>query len=367
MKIIKLILGFVVIGALVALTYFVFEAILQKAIHLVWYDWLDTDERRLLLVPLTVLITIAYFAMQHRFDRASEAKETHGLSMLDSKQLTVKRFGGILAIGFFSLFAGASLGPEAVLVPACLLLGGIVAKNMGGDDPTLHKASSATAFAALFTAFFHSFLIGVLSTLIVIKVAKVKSSLRLWVITAIASLAAYATLFALNPAPFLRTPHSELRITASHIPLLIFVFAGSWASVFALRGANALVAYLRSRQKRLPWIGQAIVASFGLSIIYLIGGPLIQFTGNEAIMPMFEQSASLGYVGLALLVVSKLLAIAWSKTMGYRGGLVFPIIFVISVLVAMMMLINPTLSFSLGLAVGIAGSLMAEARAKVLF
>ena len=82
------------------------------------------------------------------------------------------------------------------------------------------------------------------------------------------------------------------------------------------------------------WWLRGLVAASGLSALYLLGGPLVEFTGNKSIVPMLNQAASLGAIGLIWLVVIKTATISWSKAMGYRGGLIFPTVFIASTLVA---------------------------------
>ncbi len=47
----------------------------------------------------------------------------------DVPKATISSYVKVLGIGFMSLVAGASPGPEAVLVPACVLIGSILAAD----------------------------------------------------------------------------------------------------------------------------------------------------------------------------------------------------------------------------------------------
>ncbi len=62
----------------------------------------------------------------------------------------------------------------------------------------------------------------------------------------------------------------------------------------------------------------------------------------------------------------KLVAIAWSRSMGYRGGLIFPMIFVASALVLILIQIFPQVNFGVGLIAALVGIFAAEKKAKVL-
>lgn len=172
MKLVKILLLSLFIGASVAVTFFVFEELLHLTTELIWHEWLHTDEQRLLIVPLIAGLTLIYFWLQHTLDRPSEGHESHGLDA-DPTKNTLRRFGIILLVGFFALLTGASLGPEAVLLPACLVAGGIVAqKAFDPKDKLAHVAAAGAADVALFAAFFDSFFVGVLTTLLVGKITK---------------------------------------------------------------------------------------------------------------------------------------------------------------------------------------------------
>jgi H+/Cl- antiporter ClcA len=93
---------------------------------------------------------------------------------------------------------------------------------------------------------------------------------------------------------------------------------------------------------------------------------LVEFTGNKSIMPMLQQASSLGLSGLVWIVVVKVAAISWSKAVGYRGGMIFPIIFIAAVLVAIVQLYVPGFNFIYGLIAAIIGALVANRRTHVL-
>lgn len=165
----------------------------------------------------------------------------------------------------------------------------------------------------------------------------------------------------------MQTPASSYHIDVAHLALLAGVFAAGYAATWLVAYATKAIAPLRKRQHSLVWWQKALLAAAGLIALYLIGGPLVQSTGNTTIKPMLEQAPELGFIGLASLTLIKVIATAWSKTMGYRGGLIFPMLFVISTAIGMAWLVEPDISFKIALIVGVVGMLIAESKAKVLF
>lgn len=367
MKKLQLLIAVVLVGIVVACTYFIFEYAVHHSINYIWEDLLNTDTKRLLVVPLCIALTTIYFALQHFLDRKSETHEAHGLGggAIDA---TIKNFATILLIGFFSLVAGASLGPEAVLVPACMVVGAYVATKLFKGEKQVIGALAGASIIALFAAFFHSFIIGFLAVFLVTKQAKVKLSPQLVVIAVIASGVATLTLNVIDPKQtFFNWPDYSWETRIIDVLIAVGLAVVGYALTFALKAAHDIFVKLRSFEHFKQWWQQALIASVGLSTLYLLGGPLVQFTGNEAIQPMYSQAATLGILGLAWIALIKLLAIGWSKAMGYRGGMVFPVIFLASVLVVIAIQIYPETNFIIALIGTMAGAIAAERKAKILF
>lgn len=366
MKNIKLLIGCVLVGILVALLYFAFEQSVHHATEYIWNTLFQSDTVRWLVVPLCLTLGGIFFGLQHLLDRRSEEHESHGLGG-EAMQPTLRTLGIILLIGFFSLVAGASLGPEAVLVPACMVAGAYVGVKLLKDNKQAPKALAAAAIVALFTAFFHSFFVGVLAVLLVSKQAKVKLTPALVLVAIIASASSTLVLNAIDPThTYCAFPALTWGIAVTDLLLGAGLVVAGFGATFALKFAHD--SFLRFRTRlALRWWQLALVAGSGLALLYLLGGTLVQFTGNQSIVPLLDQAPTLGFVGLMWIFIVKVLVIAWSKSMGYRGGLVFPMIFVGSVLIALAQLIDARLGYGIGIVAVLVGMLMAEKRAKILF
>jgi H+/Cl- antiporter ClcA len=367
MKKIALLVGVAVVAVLVALTYFGFEYAVAHSITYIWDTLLDTETKRYLVVPLCMLLTMIFFATQHLLDRKSEGREEHGLGggAIDAR---FSNLVTILFIGFISLVAGASLGPEAVLVPACMVVGAFVATKLFKADKQAVKALAAAGIIALFACFFHSFVIGFLAVFLVTKQAKVKLNFQLVFIAIIASATAYFTIITIDPSShYFNWPGYDWTTRLTDVLIAIVLVIIGYFSTLLLKASHDLLEKIRTHEKLSAWWLQALIAGGGLSALYLLGGPLVQFTGNHSIAPMLSQATTLGALGLLWLYIVKLAAISWSKTMGYRGGLVFPMIFIASILAALATLIYADTNFMLALIGALIGILAAERKAKILF
>lgn len=362
----KLLLSCILVGIVVALVYAVFEAAVRNSINHIWITIFNSGNLRYELLLLAVIGALVFFGLQHRLDPASENRESHGMSG-EPISPTLRNLAIILGLGYFSLVGGASLGPEAVLVPACMLIGTGLGLKLFKDQDLAVKALAAASMMALMAAFFHSYIIGILSVFLVTSQAKVKLSLQLLVIAVISSLSSYLTLTIIDPKNhYFNFPAFNWKVALVDLLAGLVLIIGGYIATFALKRAHSLFRDLRSQAKFTAWWQLAIVAGLGLSLFYFLGGPLVEFTGNQSIAPLIGQAQALGAIGVSLVLVIKLLVIGWSKAMGYRGGLIFPMIFVASALTTLLQLYFHDLSFGVGLIAALAGILLAERKAKIL-
>lgn len=360
----RMLLLVAVAGACVAVTYFYFEYVVSHSISYVWEDVFNTDTYRLLLVPLCLVLTLIYFGAQHLLDPKAEKQEAHGLG--DAPPPTVANFVKVLGVGFLSLLAGASLGPEAILVPACVLLGSFIGVNLLDKGKPTAKLFGMAGFIALMTAFFNSFFVGLLSLLLIKKQFKTAITPRLIIVAAVTSGSAALTLRALDNSAFVQLPHYSWTLDIKDLLMLVVLALAGYGSTYILAGLHKAGQIIIGRAAKKEWWVHALIAGSGLSLLYLLGGSLVQFTGNDSVIPMFRQASDLGFLGLVWLFIIKIGAIGWSKASGYRGGLIFPTIFVASLLVAMGRFVVDDLNLIYGLIVVLAGALAADSKVKVL-
>jgi H+/Cl- antiporter ClcA len=363
MKKVQLLLAIIIVGIGCALTYHVLENAVQSGIDLIWYDWFNTDNHRLLVIPLTTILTILYFGLQHVLDKKSEDIQEYGLGKMPVP--TIGNYLKILLLGFFSLIAGASLGPEAILIPACMVLGAYVGVKIKGDKATT-KLLIAAAMTALFTAFFHSLFVGVLSVVLVVKQAKTKLSPLLISVALVASAASYQTLLLVDGKSYVALPEYSWSINVVTVLVSLCLILAGYLSIYFLHYMNILTLRIHASVSKKGWIANAIIGSLILSILYLLGGPLIEFTGNHSIIPLFDKAGALGLFGLLGILVTKIVAMAWSKGIGYRGGMIFPTIFLAAVMVAIAQLYVNEFNIIYGLIAVLAGGFVANHKTHIL-
>lgn len=355
----------IVVSILVALTYFYFEYAVRHSINYIWDNLFNTNTHRFLVIPICVVLSLIYFGMKHFADPKSDKTESHGLG--DTPSPTIVNFVKVICIGFGSLVAGASLGPEAILVPASLVIGGFVAVKLFKKDIPMHNFLAVAAFAALFAAFFNSFVFGLLGMLLITKQLKLKLDTMLVLSAVLASAVTVLVLKLLESSPYTVLPNSHTKITVAGVLVLPLLLIGGYLITYMFSFTHDQLIKICDRLTELSWWIYGLIAATVLSIIYLLGGTLVEFTGNEFIVPMLHRSASLGFIGLLWILFIKIIAMAWSKTSGYRGGLIFPSIFLASVLVAIAQLYLKDINFEVCLITVLIGLFAANSKVKVLF
>lgn len=352
----KLILASVATGIAVGLIYIVFESAVSHSINYIWFDLFDTDKERFLIAPIIFILSFIYFGAQHILDSKSEQGDV-------SSPPTLASLGKVLLLGLLSLVAGASLGPEAILIPASTIAGGLISTKLLKRDQT--KLLSAVGFVALFVAFFHT-VIGAILGLFLLKKTTGKSLPRpALILVVLASSSTWLVLKIFSTPEYFEFPKHIWAFSFSSVTAIAALVLSGIIANYSLKYLKVLPDKVHKVLKG-SWWRLALVASAGLAILYLSGGPLSQFTGNKSIVPMQEQANTLGLIGLLGLTVVKLGAMSWSKGIGYRGGLIFPMIFVASCLTSIAQLYAGGLSFFFGIIAVLFGALYADKKTKVL-
>lgn len=366
LKTAKLLLAVVITSAGVALTYVVFEHLVTHLVPRVWDEVFLTDSVRLFVVPASIVLALVYFWAQHHFDPQSEKHEEHALG--DVPDATPVNFIKLLAIGFLSMLAGATLGVESILVPACIVLGMYVAGKILPSSKT-KKAMGAVGFIALFTAFFHSFIIGMLALLLLKQSQGLKLQIKTIMLAAIASA---TTLLALQLLPggeehYLNLPNQKVELTLATVTIGLLLVVAGYATTYLMHQAHDISVKLKNRVPKDNWFKHGLLAGTGIALLYLLGGSLVQYTGNLSIEPMLSRAPELGTIGLLWLVLVKSVAIGWSKALGYRGGLIFPTVFVASAFIDIAMLHTQGVNFHFGLILVMVGAFLSNRKLRILF
>ncbi|MCA9344971.1 chloride channel protein [Candidatus Saccharibacteria bacterium] len=354
----KLVLSIIVVSILVIVLYVIFEGAVNWAIDAFWIDLLNTQNNRILTILATIGIGIIFFSTIHFIDKPGDKKA-------NKKQSQVYKLIAVVVIGFFSLFAGAALGPEAILIPSSLLIGQLISNFIFKSNKQTAKILGLAGFVALFVAFFNSILGGLLGFYLATKISKQKPNKFTFLVFIISSLAALVSLNLLDNKGSFAFPPSSTNYSILSVVFFIGFFLGGmlYQKILAI-----CVKYFKQLKNDYSstWLANALFASIGLAVIFLVGGYYVQFTGNRNIGPIFTDATQIGVLGLIWISLIKTVAIAWSSTFGYRGGLVFPTVFVASSIAALVSLYTTNFHVVAAILVVVAGALYADKKDNVI-
>lgn len=358
---IKYVLASIFIGAVVSFLYLVFEWVVNNGTNWLWNDLVVSDTYRWRVIPLAIIMSIILSAVVLFFKKNRLQKTSTNLldELNDIKPTKISDILVILVIGALSLIAGASLGPEASLVAACL---GVTAWLSGKmkilKEPTAFVFGIAS-IGALLAAFFNSLLPVVIPILILKQ--KGKLDLNGLLISVFAGVSAWGIVRVIKNEAYIELPVSgTFSITNTALAFLLG-FVSILLAIIIKWLIHLLHKPVSQTIKKIHWLISAGLIGLLLGVLYFIGGQTVQFSGSEGLVLLEENILTYSALALLGLVVVKIFATVWSTITGYRGGLVFPSIFMgISLSLAFSTIFGLSGSNETGVVIGsVTGILMA--------
>jgi len=248
--------------------------------------------------------------------------EGHGIGMEEVPPIYAV---GMVLVSLVSLTAGASLGPEAALLAVALAVGALLAERLRRAE--LSKVFGMSGVGSLLSGLFGSPLA---PTVLVLEVAPITGhNLYVFLIPVlIASAVGLLTFDAILNGPLL-----EIDLPSyTGVELLHVVEALAIAAVAAAVGM-ALIALLRGVRRVLqPVAGRTVVKAtiggIGIGLIALVAGEETLFSGEHELEVLLADPGAYSAGTLALILGGKLLAVALSLETGFRGGRIFPVLFI---------------------------------------
>lgn len=331
-----------------------FEFIVTEGTEWLWDDLLHADQYPWVAILLPVAGSILLGLAFRLLGQARIVQQTSDVGEYGSEKTkppTLRDIGAVLLIGAGSLLFGASLGPEASLMAFAASLGLLVAARFKLTTGGLLKAISIGALLIAFTGSILPVLFPFILLLQQARPALKKLPLKdpkalvtlarknhavianglvdIVLPILLASASAFFVLWLIDPsvAGYGSVPVSQpiqlidfgLAVVAGVLALFVGTLLKKAISYF---GSLA-----RWMDKKWPWPVSASAFGAGIGLLYVIGGQTVQFSGNIGSRLLLEQGPKLGLLALLGLLVVKLLVTAWSLATGYRGGLVFPTIY----------------------------------------
>lgn len=225
-----------------------------------------------------------------------------------------------------SLVAGASLGPEAALVTLSSAIGGLVAMRLSLADPPARVLAGAGT-AGVLGAIFGTPLAG---AMLMLELLTLSGTLLYAVLIPglVAAVVGIEVFQELLGEPFLSyqlPPVGDLRARDLGYAALIGVGGAIVGRLFmaTLRATHRRVDRHTLRRPLLL----AAAGGLAVGLLGLGGDHLTLFSGESSLQTLIDDRSSLGLAALAYVLVAKLAATVVSMTTGFRGGQIFPVMF----------------------------------------
>ena len=265
-------------------------------------------------------------------------------SLVDSMQgegshSDYRTFPGTLLTSFFSLFSGASIGPEGSIAFLVKEISAYVREKLsvskdsalGFDVAALASAYNGIIGSPLFTAVFATEL----------NVGK-KDALTFLAWNLIAGVIGFLffTLLGLSSFAyfFQFPPIEEMTLVYVLIAIVLGVLGACVAILMGLAMKGIGIAVEKVFGDKI--ITRILCAGVVIGVVcYFI--PDLMFSGQSTILDIIENSAQIGILMLLFMAVMKVLLLALSFKSGYLGGPIFPTIFTCTMIGLVLSLVFP--------------------------
>jgi len=236
-----------------------------------------------------------------------------------------RRIPGDVVISFITLIGGMSLGPEGPLGSMGAGAGTWLSEKRGLSDEAREAnvvSGMSGAFGGLFTAPF-------LSTMLVSEAGAMGpvAYTTLVIPSILAATAGFMVVFVVAGQVFL----DVYEVAAFDVEVLDFLIAVPLGVLGAVLAACVGLSFMTMKRVSAPLVRfQVARSAIGGLVLGLIAFafPLTLFSGSDQLGVAIDDAETLGAGLLLAVVVAKILSLALSVSMGFIGGVIFPMIFI---------------------------------------
>lgn len=272
--------------------------------------------------------------------------------------LPLKALPGVALVIFFALAGGVSLGPESPIIAINTALAvALLARFVPGLPQQLvaTMAASATIGAMFGTP--------VAAALLLTGLLAAQGQGSLWdklFLPVAAAGAGAATMIFLGVAPL------SLHLPQYDNPSPLDLVTGSLVALFAAGVAIIAVLIFPATHRLFHRLRHPLIyvtlGGLTLGVLGAIGGPITLFKGVTEMGELVESIDSLTVVALLVIIGIKVLALVVSASSGFRGGRIFPAVFLGVAIGILGHLVIPILPLALAVACGVLGMVLVVGR-----
>jgi H+/Cl- antiporter ClcA len=354
-------------GLVSAVVTFVFMALVNGSIRLIWEQAALTtgvDPRLFTFLVCTlggllVGLLVSDFG-DHNAIFAELMREFGRTGRFDYRHAP-----GIVVTAFVSLISGAALGPEAPLADACGGIGTWVSDKLKMDEKET-RTMGYGGLSGMLAAFITNPFGGALLSLESAQGGMTGGQVYFWGLfpSLLASSVATVAFVALTGVFF-----DTLYTFPAYIPHMVDLL---WAVPFSLIGGATglffMLVFRGLRQLMQPLKGhlvlRGLIGGLGMGIIGALL-PLTLFSGEAETSELILHATEIGLLALIVLALCKLLATSLLLATGWKGGYIFPIMFAGVALGLAGKLLFPSVPTAVTVAATVAGALVAALRAPL--
>jgi H+/Cl- antiporter ClcA len=248
--------------------------------------------------------------------------EGHGIGM---ERVPASHSAGMVLVSLVSLVVGASLGPEAALLAVALAVGAALADRLKRVE--LEKVFGMSGVGSVLSGLFGSPLAPAILTLEVTQVTG--HNLYVFLIPVLVASAVALLMFdAILNGPLLEISlPSYTGVELAHVVEAVLV-AGVGAAVGMLTVGAFRVVQRLLRPLGERTIARATLGGICIGLIALVAGEETLFSGEHELEVLLDDPEAYGLGALLLILGGKILAFAISLATGFRGGRIFPVLFI---------------------------------------
>jgi H+/Cl- antiporter ClcA len=350
------------IGILSAFVLYGVDWVSEQLEHVIWHVvpgslGIDPAHGWWTLGVLTVIGLLVGLVLQFAPGHGGFDSATHELE--DATILPLKALPGLLVIAILVLAGGVSLGPESpVMAINAALIVALVGRFTGFfSAPLAALAATSGTLGAMFGTPVAAAL------LLTGLVAATRGGGALWDRLFIPLVAAGAGAVTTT---LIGGPDFSMHLPpAPTLQIADVLFAAIVATVAAALGvAGAFVFPLVHRlfhSIRSPLL-MATAGGIVLGLLGMLGGPITLFKGLNQTGELLADPAIWGVGALVAMILIKLAALIVGASSGFRGGRIFPSVFIGAAIGVLASAIIPDLPIGLAVASGILGILLAVGR-----
>ena len=241
-------------------------------------------------------------------------------------RIEYKDIPGVLLTGLVSMVSGAALGPEAVLMDVTGGIGTWLAERTGAERP----AKAALTFSGL-SGMLGSYLSSTFAAPILILDTSSGAVKTLFLIPGVVAASTGIAAFMFFGGEFL-SPIITFSDTYDQVRLIDLAYAIPLGLLGGLAGLLYIAMYHGLRRTLLiPLAGRpvirGIIGGLGLGIVGA-ALPITLFSGEGQIEGLVTYGAQFGVGMLLIVALAKMFLTNLALTTGWKGGYIFPVLFV---------------------------------------